>query len=284
MSTSPRLSLAPLLATLVCSLLVASLTFAAEGTSPAREQLAAATYQFRTKRFKRAVKLGRKALEVAETPAERQDALNLIAIALRGQADGDPELLAEAEAALRESLALSEDRNLTTAYNLVIVLKESGKAEDALELAREIYRTREGTKLADEARIQACQAKRELTEEGSPSVPDVDPLDVRSGVEAPEALYDPWPTASQKVSFTAYGQVTVELTIDAEGCVRDAELLGGDLPETIARDVVDTFNSWVFRSPRLDGNPVSARVQFGYAQTPGWKAPEGVKNKPILPP
>lgn len=284
MTNRPGLARMSLLGILVCSLLTLPLTLAAEKPSPAREHLEAATFQFRAKRFKRAVKLGRKALAVAATPEERQDALNLIAIALRGQANGEPELLAEAEAALRESLALSEDRNLTTAYNLVVVLKEAGKAEEALELAREIYGAAEGTKLADEARIQACQAKRELTEQGSPAAPEAEPLDVGSGVERPEALYDPWPTPSPRVSITAYGQITVDLTIDEEGCVQKAELFGGDLPKTVAQDVVETFDSWVFRPPRLDGKPVSARLRVGYARTPGWKAPEGVKNKPILPP
>lgn len=283
MSASPSRPLARLLGAFACSLLALSLTVAAEETSPARERLETATYQFRAKRFKRAVKLGRQALEVAETPEERRDALNLIGIALRGQAGGDPELLAEAEAALRESLALDEDGNLTTAYNLVIVLKEAGKAKEALEAARGIYGTAEGTKLADEARIQACQAKRELIEEGSPAAPDEE-LDIVQGVEPPEALYDPWPTSSQKVSITAYGGVTVELTVDEEGCVRQAELLGGDLPKAVARDVVATFNSWVFRPPRLDGEPVSTRIRFGYAQRPEWQVPEGTKTKPILPP
>lgn len=272
----------PLLGILVSSLLTAPLTLAAEKPSPAREQLEAATYQFRAKRFKRAAKLGRKALEVATTNEERQDALNLIGIALRGQANGAPELLAEAEATLRESLALAEGGNLTTAYNLVIVLKEAGKAEEALELAREIYGAAEGTKLADEARIQACQAKRGLTEQGSPSASEAEPLDVGSGVERPEALYDPWPTLSQKVSITAYGQITVDLTIDEEGCVQKAELFGGDLPKTVAQDIVETFDSWVFRPPRLDGKPVSARLRVGYARTPGWKAPEGARKKPEL--
>ena len=281
------LRLEPSLLVLACSLLLLPVSLAAEKPSPAREQLEAATYQFRARRFKRAAKLGRKALEVAANDEERQDALNLIGIALRGQADGDPEILAEAEAALRESLALDEEgnRNLTTAYNLVIVLKEAGKAEDTLLLAREIYGTAEGTKLADEARIQACQAKEKLAEGASEHAPpDLEPLAFGSGVQRPESLYDPWPELSPKVSITAYGEIMVELTVDEEGCVRQTELLGGELPKPLTRDIVATFETWVFRPPRLHGEPVSARFRFGFGRYPRWKEPEGAKTKIELRP
>lgn len=279
------LRLKPSLLVLACSLLLVPVSLAAEKPSPAREHLEAATFQFRAKRFKRAAKLGRKALEVATTPAERQDALNLIAIALRGQADGDPELLAEAEAALRESLTLDEDKNLTTAYNLVIVLKEAGKAREALELAREIYGAAEGARLADEARIQACQAKEKLAGEAPDAVArDEEPHTFDSGVERPERLYDPWPELSPKVSITAYGEITVELTVDEEGCVRHTELSGGDLPKPLTRDIMATFESWVFRPPRLDGEPVSARFYLQFGRYPRWKVPEGARTKPELRP
>jgi tetratricopeptide (TPR) repeat protein len=277
-----RLRARAFLGPLVGGLLLLSPAVSAEEPSAARARIKAATYQFRAQRFERAIELAREALEAAGTPEERQDALNLVGLGLHAQAKGDPAKLGEAETVLRQALAQTGTRNPTTCYNLAVVLRDAGEAEEALELAREVVGTAEGTQLADKARILACQAKRKLPE--AEPVPEPKKLKAQTQgqpleldeVGPPIRIYDPRP----KNPGGHTGIMIVQAVIDKDGCVAHTKTLTSRVPDDLTRATRGMLATWVFRPARLRGEPMEVYYNLTVTFSAGKKGKKGRKKKP----
>lgn len=102
----------------------------------------------------------------------------------------------------------------------------------------------------------------------APPAPPADgPLEVGGAVSAPVKIQAPLPRYTELARRARIqGTVVVRATIDADGTVRDVEVIKG-LPMGLTESAIAAVRQWTFEPARLNGRPVDVyfdlKVTFG---------------------
>ena len=213
---------------------------------------------------KGAEEAARRAIPLLDTPAAQAEAWNVLGVALAGDKTSN---LPEAEAAFRKALDLGGE-NLVR-VNLAEVLLRTERHAEALELAREALQANVWGPDSPGARIVLCQAKRVASPPFlSPDAP-VEGQACRAGTELadeagpaaegtvtrPEKIFGWVPSFPNGGKF---GEISLEATIDEEGCVRNIRVCRGLTP-AMNRVTQETLSRWVFQPASVEARPVAVR-------------------------
>lgn len=218
--------------------------------------------------FERSVAAAERGLAVADTDERRIEAYKRLGLARFGRRGRDLEPAAEA---FRQALGLSDQPEAATHYNLAVVLRELGRAEEALEEARRVVAAEAASPTGDRARILIC-ALRPPPEVGETRVESEDaargegatPDEVKAPVLIHRGEFPPgWPGlgASELLG------VVVQSIIDEEGCIVDPKVVGAHKPR-IDRAAVDYVRDLVFRPATRESEPVA--VHYTLTISLGW--------------
>jgi TonB family protein len=162
-------------------------------------------------------------------------AYNELGVSLAQAAGADTARLQEAEGALRRAVAAYRGDVDDFRYNLAVVLRRLGKAEEAQALFDELRRG-----------------------PGSRPVFSNRPA-VIGRFEAAKVIHNPPPIYPGKARRKGTeGEVTLQGTIDTRGRLQDVEILRG-APDGLDKSVRKALEDWRFAPATLDGEPVASR-------------------------
>ena len=188
----------------------------------------------------------RRALELAEDPADQAGAYNLLGLSLL--AGFSSETLTEAEAAFRKVLELTDGQANMARYSLGEVLKRQGRYEEAhAGFAEYLEREADGQRSA--------QARRAM--EWILCVQTVSPIRVEGDVKRPEKFsWQSPPYTEEALLERVQGTVILEAVVDGEGFVRCVNILQS-LPKGLTEAAVEAASRWKLKPATLHGEPVA---------------------------
>jgi TonB family protein len=186
------------------------------------------------------------------------------------QGPGD---LEEADRAFsRASQLLAGRPNRAAALSgMAMVRLRQKRYVDAVDTARDALGASSSGPAERQARIALCLARvagpvRGPVTTGSPAA--------GAEVEKPERIYTPSPFYPEFARLAAIeGKVTVESSIDSEGCVTEVRVLKG-LHRDLDRSALEAVRNWVFEPAKAAGKPVkvsyvlSVNFEIGPRSTP----------------
>ena len=215
-----------------------------------------------------------RSLPLLTAPAVLSRAYNQLGMAYvkKGGADN----LAKAEESMRSAVDYGGAWGNIARVNLAQVLFLEERWADAVPAAREaLEKTATDPDMSKAARIILCQARSHLPDELPANAEKGDSAGIlRPGgeVSSPEKIAGVQPayTVEARAAETQ-GAVVIEAIIDAEGCLRKANVLHG-LPNGLSEAALETARLWVFSPARLHEKPVTVyytlTVNFKVGPTP----------------
>ena len=216
----------------------------------------------------------RRALEVAQDPADRGRAYNHLGISLFSQSRPFPvpfkapapardfrETLEEAESAFREVLKITAGQASITWYNLAEVLKLRGREDEARTAFVEYLKQSPEGARADQARRAMEWMACAQAVAGSESSSD-GPIRVGGDVQRPVKIHAPQPSYTDRArKERIQGTILFEAVIDKNGDVRCLDVVRG-LPMGLSEAAAKTVRQWKFEPATLHGEPVVVKLMI----------------------
>ena len=194
------------------------------------------------------VEMARVALQLNPPKPLLARAHHQLAVALLAQPGRGADAVAEADGAFRRTLELDPGANVDR-FNLAGLLLQSGRAEDAVSLARDYLKGAPTGGAATEARMLICLARK--------AAPPADPAaEAGAEIEPPHPLYRQPPAYSDRARRDKLqGSVLVQVNIDVDGCAGNPSLVRG-MGNELDAAAVEAARRWVFQPATAQGRPV----------------------------
>jgi TonB family protein len=215
-----------------------------------------ATAHLRLQQYQEALDYGSKSLEIAETPAEKAVAENMVGATLmeKHQITGvEQEDLEKAEAHFRAALDFSAGQLNIGWYNLAVVLEQQRRFEEA-KVTLEEYLDRVTDSEVALSRLREIETELEVQQ----AIAGRKIYRVRTGddVIPPEMIRARSPRYTDIARRNrVQGVVIIEAIINKEGKVLKVKILKG-LPMGLNEAAADAGQKWRFAPATLNGKPV----------------------------
>ena len=209
--------------------------------------LAEAAGHFQRSELEAMADAARRALELTDDIRLRTRAWNALGVALFDKPDRTEQDVVEAEEAFRRVIAVMDDEaSQAPRYSLARLLADSGRPDQGVAEARRILAISPEGPIPDRARILICHSRGSADTVGN--------ADRRPGEMIYQVAHE---YTDEAIQAGVEGVVGLGVTIDAEGCVVDVEVLER-LPHGLTENAVAAMSRAVFRPATENGEPVGA--------------------------
>lgn len=213
----------------------------------AERWLAEAAAHYQRSELEQMAGAARRALELTDDIRLRARAWNALGVALFDKPQRTEQDVVDAEDAFRRVIAVMDDEaSVTPRYSLARLLVDSGRSEDGVAEARSILAISPEGPIPDRARILICHSRG--------SADAVADADRRPGEMIYQVAHE---YTDEAIQAGVEGVVGLGVSIDAEGCVVEVEVLER-LPHGLTENAVAAMTRAVFRPAMENGEAVGA--------------------------